>query len=296
MSPVRPQRLPRTLYHYTDIYGLEGIYRSAELWATNTPYLNDTTEHQLGLAVVETRLLEQQLALMRKNRERFEAGKPDLPGLDELKMLHEVIKEARRVSDCFVLSLTQNGDQLSQWRAYAKDGYSIGFSTKALRKSLGDRFLLARVQYHEDALSARTADDSIAFAKALWRDSADWTTGTGEMLSDGARRFAVMGSITEEAAFVKDSHFYEEKEVRAVISNVAPNHFTASPRYGMTPRFKIPLVADAIESVTVGPGAHEDLRAQGLIRFVCMTPFGKAEAPSQNLPKVSKSAIPYRDW
>jgi hypothetical protein len=55
--------LPDTLYHYTDINGLRGIFEDGEIWATNSLFLNDTTELQLGIAVVIAKLAEQLAAL-----------------------------------------------------------------------------------------------------------------------------------------------------------------------------------------------------------------------------------------
>lgn len=45
----------------------------------------------------------------------------------------EMIKERRHIND-FVVSFSENGDDLSQWRAYCPGGagFSIGFDTKAL--------------------------------------------------------------------------------------------------------------------------------------------------------------------
>ncbi|MGV0792114.1 DUF2971 domain-containing protein [Mycolicibacterium sp. XJ1819] len=297
MALLQPQDLPTTLYHYTDIFGLDGIYRRGELWATNALYLNDTSELNLGLIVVERQLLKQQLDLTRKNLERFKEGQEDLPGLDELKTLHEIVNEARRLSECYVVSLSENGDQLSQWRAYGKDGYCIGFSAEALQRALDTSFKMAKVRYHEDDASSRSADEVIDFAKELWRETATWTDDeTGKALTEEKRRFVVMNHIVEDSAFTKDSNFHEEKEVRIVIVSVIPNHFTPSPRYGMTPRIKIPIPAEAVESVTVGPGAHSDLRAQSLIRFFHVTPFAGDSAPLAKPPVVHKSVIPYRDW
>ncbi|MFL0278165.1 DUF2971 domain-containing protein [Mycobacterium sp. SMC-19] len=297
MSLLSPEPLPDTLYHYTDIYGLEGIYRSGELWATNALYLNDTSEVELGLNVVECQLLDQQTALHVEHLERIERGLGAPPGLDELKTLQEIVNEARRLIECYIVSFSENGDQLSQWRAYGKDGYCIGFSTAALQQALGGDFQLAKVRYHSGDASKQDADEIIELAKALWKDTARWTDDeTGEFVSEELRKFAVMNLIAEESAFTKDSNFREEKEVRAVIARAGANHFTPSPRYGMTPRVKIRIPAEAVESVRVGPGAHSVLRGQSLIRFFHATPFGDDKAPPSPGPSVYKSVIPYRDW
>jgi hypothetical protein len=46
--------LPDTLYHYTDIKGLQGIWEEGNLWGTGSRYLNDTSELQLGVAMLQS--------------------------------------------------------------------------------------------------------------------------------------------------------------------------------------------------------------------------------------------------
>jgi hypothetical protein len=41
--------LPEVLYHYTDIKGLQGIWEEGQIWATDSRYLNDTSELRLGV-------------------------------------------------------------------------------------------------------------------------------------------------------------------------------------------------------------------------------------------------------
>ncbi|GBE67279.1 hypothetical protein MFM001_37410 [Mycobacterium sp. MFM001] len=95
---------------------------------------------------------------------------------------------------------------------------------------------------------------------------------------------------------MKDKSFAEEREVRIVQPGPLRNFFTPS-KYGMMPRVKIPLVDGALTTITVGPGAHADLRMQPLAMYVERNGFkgikpGEGAAP----PKVLSSSIPYSDW
>ena len=47
-----------SLFHYTDFGALQGIYESGEVWATNSSYLNDISEMQLGPKVIMEVLLK----------------------------------------------------------------------------------------------------------------------------------------------------------------------------------------------------------------------------------------------
>ena len=40
--------LQEDLYHYTDFVALKSMYENGEIWATNSQYLNDISEMQLG--------------------------------------------------------------------------------------------------------------------------------------------------------------------------------------------------------------------------------------------------------
>jgi hypothetical protein len=92
------QRPSGYLYHYTGVSGLLGIVCKRKLWATDYQHLNDRKEYRIG-----ERLLRDELAKRRlKQRER----------------MHFESLVAKNQRGCFVLSFSESGDQLSQWRAY----------------------------------------------------------------------------------------------------------------------------------------------------------------------------------
>lgn len=290
MPGIEGQRLPSTLYHYTDIYGLQGIYEKGELWATNGLYLNDTSELNLGLLTVTVEIQRRRIALLERVNRRLQAGEELAPNseLAELDILYDIVEGGRHYSQCYVVSLSAKHDQLSQWRAYAKDGYCIGFATAELKECLTEGQYIGRVQYG-DKRTELHAKKIVRLSRALWRASASGG------FDDELRKFMVMSEVVKEAAFVKDSNFVEEKEVRIIHANATPNHFTASHRFGMTPRIKIPINEKCITSVTVGPGAHKDLRTRSLLWYFGQTPFMKDRSFTRT-PEVKGSVIPYRDW
>jgi hypothetical protein len=46
-----------TLYHYTDAYGLQGILRSKQVWATEFRHMNDRNELREGEEIAVRLLL-----------------------------------------------------------------------------------------------------------------------------------------------------------------------------------------------------------------------------------------------
>jgi hypothetical protein len=70
------QNLPDTLYHYTDINGLKGIWEEGNLWATGFRYLNDTSELRLGMALVQSRVATRQAAVLEETLETSMVNPP----------------------------------------------------------------------------------------------------------------------------------------------------------------------------------------------------------------------------
>ena len=109
------------IYHYTDDVGLRGILESGRLWLTDIFSLNDPSElkHGLSLAV---RILNEKAANGPEESKLFAR---------DFGSLNEAI---RRSAHYFVCSLSERGDDLGQWRAYADNGrgYALGFDAKAL--------------------------------------------------------------------------------------------------------------------------------------------------------------------
>ncbi|QXC45213.1 DUF2971 domain-containing protein [Rhodococcus qingshengii] len=294
------EKLPETVYHYTDIYGVQGIYESEELWATSSRFLNDSTEATPGIDSLKTRILNKKVELLTAQSELMEAANQVprlLSGSEEesladlrektkkLKPVLDAVDDIEKFIDCFIVSLSEVPDQLSQWRGYAREGYCIGFSTEKLCEALGKDYVLRKVVYAGEEGSTGYIDQITGIAMAL----AESETVTDE----DHRRWSLRSAIRFESAFVKNSTFNEEKELRIVPFSVeSPNHFTAG-RYGLTPRHKIKIARDAITEVCVGPGAHVDLRARSLVEYFHFT---RDQFPITSTPTVKRSSVPYRDW
>jgi hypothetical protein len=146
---------PAVLYHYTTQRGLLGIATSKSLWATSVHRLADSTEF---------------------------SGASDLGRVQITQSLHydaELAQHLRQALDSiarvhiYVCCFSEEGDLLSQWRAYCRDGggVSLGFDPMELR-SIGasQGFTLVKCIYDagraialingliQDAVAARRAD------------------------------------------------------------------------------------------------------------------------------------------
>ncbi|NKS00470.1 DUF2971 domain-containing protein [Rhodococcus hoagii] len=297
--------LPETVYHYTDIYGLQGIYENSELWATSSRFLNDSSEAMIGIESLrtylfqeESRLLKEQISVYKSaegrgqtvsdSSESLEELSRSAEGIRKLKLIREAADHVGNYIDCFITSLSEVRDQLSQWRGYARDGYCIGFSTERLCSALGEDFELRKVTY-TDGEAAK--GEYLKQISAIVMNLAESTT----VVNEEHRVRSLRSAIRSESAFLKDDRFSEERELRIVpFGIISPSFFTPG-RYGMTPRVKISIPRNSITEVTVGPGAHEKLKARSLIEYFHHTAIRLGE-DWNSTPKVRRSTIPYRDW
>ena len=112
--------LPEILYHYTSADALLSIVNSGRISATNIDYLNDSSEVAWMWKAVASQLEATKLS---ENKAESECATQILKKIEERRRLNE-----------FVASFSENGDDLSQWRAYCPGGfgYSIGFASAAL--------------------------------------------------------------------------------------------------------------------------------------------------------------------
>jgi hypothetical protein len=123
-SQLQGTPTPPIIHHYTDDSGLRGILQSGKLWLTDVFYLNDPSELRYGVDIaIETLAraaaggpLEQRI--FAQDFRRYQDG-------------------AEGVAHYFVLSFSEWGNDLCQWRAYADNGrgYSLGFDGLAIEKA-----------------------------------------------------------------------------------------------------------------------------------------------------------------
>ena len=111
-------------FHYSDMAGTYGLLTSAQFWATDLRFLNDEGELRYGVEIASTAF-----------RRSFDRAQGEV--LDFLHFVEDVLqivtlgpKAYRR----FAVSLSRNGDLLSQWRAYGGGGTgcALGFDTEVL--------------------------------------------------------------------------------------------------------------------------------------------------------------------
>ena len=113
---------PEHLYHYTNANSFLGIIQKTEMWASHIRFMNDLKEEVYALELLERRL-------------------PDLLKTTSLnpnimiKLIQKYFDEENSKLGIFVLSFSENSDDLNQWRGYANviPSYCIKFNAKKIK-------------------------------------------------------------------------------------------------------------------------------------------------------------------
>jgi hypothetical protein len=103
------------LWHYTSGDGLVGIIETGKLWTTQVSCVNDSTELRYGISLVRDALTLRCVASATTDERVF---------YNILSNNLEI--GAAPTNEWFIGSLSEDGDDLSQWRAYGggEGGYS----------------------------------------------------------------------------------------------------------------------------------------------------------------------------
>jgi hypothetical protein len=119
-----PDFIPTYLYHYTSIYGVDGILKNKLVWASVLHFLNDSHEWKYALEITRQQLY-------RRNNERPGNRWPLL-----LSQLANALERVENLHIC-VFSLSGMPNQLSQWRGYCPPdgGYALRFNSEQLKSS-----------------------------------------------------------------------------------------------------------------------------------------------------------------
>jgi hypothetical protein len=194
------------LYHYTTGSGLIEIIRSGELWSTQVACLNDSSE------------LLYPINLLRSKVDEAATSPVSLEVGAVLQKIEEGLSEPTIDTEGrFVACFSEDGDDLSQWRAYAggEGGYAIQFDSLHLRHNLPPTMILGKVEYDE-AKQSDFLDDVLDTCLRFYFDGVSKKRApsleiwTAEFLQYWANLVIVF------APFIKHPRFAGEREWRLV--------------------------------------------------------------------------------
>lgn len=250
------------LYHYTTQAGLLGILQGKCLWATDVKFFNDSKELVYLFDVAERRI---QTALEEAT-------------VEEAERLESILTHTRfqagvaGIAGPYVVSFSENRDQLSQWRGYAGgDGYALGFEiTPPGPIFTPAEIALVQCRYGSGELAAQV--DS-ALENVMAGKAPEWTPGvTGEK--------ALGHWLSAIAPLYKHEAFKEEAEWRLVVREpFVDNRLSMQFRSGnstVVPYYAVPFRVEdqqvlALREVVVGPTVDYKLAEAALTDLLKQT-------------------------
>jgi len=271
---------PPILYHYTNANGVYGILKDGCLRASAAEFSNDAAE--IAYAQSIGRAIHDEIW---RNKQR----KDELPDWEHFLMseAREIFKNPTEIfGPLFFVSFCEDGDLLSQWRAYARPGYSLGFRNLSINQrpnltSQEFQLMTCKVIYEPQP----QRDEIREILEDLRTLIAPWETKADSTKIEWCQAFLRALLIREVRTWfcrVKHKAFSEESEWRIVAFRDSPpaaeNHeqdtrgFCVRPATHLLRPFTVlrALLANKLPlaEVICGPSATQQLSEKGLRIFL----------------------------
>lgn len=259
---TKPSIIPELVYHYTDAAGLKGMLENGKIWATDHRFLNDKNE----LVHFRSAANDTLKGVMEKaSSERTKALCRSALRYGEMAWTY----------DNFIFSLSQEADDLSQWRGYAREGrgFTLGFDAAELIKisdSVSFSCGFGKVEYNYDR-QTKTLERVISdFDTELKGYLSKYKASDLEENPEDVAARTLDAVIEFRAAISKHQSFAAEKEWRLVgmVSRLEPEITVKVRTSGDRLVPYIEVGSDSsdklpIASIGVGPGftGPEDISA-----------------------------------
>lgn len=293
LRPVEPDKMSKPLFHYTDASGFKGIIESGNLWATHFEFLNDRQDLRQGEDIVA----EEATKLIGE----FPEGTPRRSLFEKYIRHHPQMRLSEQINVC-VASLSEEGDLLSQWRAYGSDGsgFVIGFRTLPVpyekHGNAQAGLTLYRCEYDPLVFRTRARAKLLEMAEAFdgFLNAQPDSKILFDVILESAVTFCFI-HFAMEIPRLKNQAFSEEKEWRLVVIP-GVNHEKEIMKFkavqnGLKPYVEVGVLgADNridFDSVVIGPGQEAERSLRSATLFLKHHGYG-----SPNL--LRHSLAPYR--
>ncbi|WP_256978933.1 MULTISPECIES: DUF2971 domain-containing protein [unclassified Rhodococcus (in: high G+C Gram-positive bacteria)] len=201
---------PKYLYHYTNANAFISICDKRQLWSGRPDQMNDFKE-QLHAIEEISRLVST------AHRKAGNAGDAVLQNFCERVSQELDIERLRPKMPQFVISLSRDGDLLSQWRAYCprSGGYSLAIPFDVL-KGLADlqEFHLSRCLYDPDEVDEVLSEVLYSYYET-YQD--EYSKAANYDVAYVAVRDSMLDMFAFYSTFIKHEGFSEENEWRLAL-------------------------------------------------------------------------------
>lgn len=267
-------------FHYTDASAVKSILENSELWLSDIRFLNDTQEMHDGVAHVLAALAEA-VSESDISLDVFCHAKDFLTGA-----IQHHVSLGIGMEPTFVCSFSKVPDQLSQWRAYGK--YAIEFD----RSKLSESGRLLHCIYKDSDKASFARDRVNKVVSKLARSIRD---NEGVIGPDHTHLLSILVLV---ASTFKDSHFYEEQEIRYIESLPLPSPILRFRARGdiLIPYVSMPIPFSSIRAVHVGPMPNQEIACIAMEALVSAAAqkYSYDNSTSLQAIEVVASKVPYR--
>jgi len=202
------------LLHYTDAFGVQGIVSSNSLWATATQFSNDLSEIEYAVSIA--------VELIEETWGKKKTLGPWEKLLAEQHLVELFHTPLHSFGQPFIVSFCEDGDLLSQWRAYGgMSGFSLAFSPLVEHDKIklacrnGFRTMVKRVIYDPEKQRAHLRFLLNHLIKLVNGFSFGTTSPQGGAVHVELSLLLIL-EMTDWACTVKHRAFSEEKEWRII--------------------------------------------------------------------------------
>jgi hypothetical protein len=266
------KKKPDVLWHYTSLDVLKNILSNdvPTFWLSEIRYLNDEGEYKYGLDIFIS-----EINTMR-NKKSF-----DSPEHSMLNQIETHLKDNNFIKNIFILSLSEEKDLLSQWRAYTPNGLgtAIGLSNDfVFNKMITDK--------NGDYESGSLIGDflyPVIYEKNQQTEYAKLIIE--KCLSHWDSPESISRIMREYIPFIKHPAFSEEKEWRIVVPDeITATYFRAAKNY-LVPYIEYSVKKESIKKINIGPNPEFNLCELSINMYL------KKKGVDA---KITHSKIPYR--
>lgn len=200
--------IPDVLYHYTTADGLLGIINSRSFWMTNLRYMNDLSEVQYAEELIRNVLAER----------AAQYTSSEIVSQFFIR-ISNTFSPFTHGLDVFATSFCEDGNLLSQWRAYGDrgGGYALGLDFFHLLRFLSKRCALRKVIYRKEqqiAIISEVVDQFCSTISQLTEHQSIALADSDNTLPSLCQQF---NNIMGEFIFcLKHPDFEQEQEWRLV--------------------------------------------------------------------------------
>lgn len=272
---IGPTEPPQLLYHYTNAGGLKGIIDSGSIFLTDAFFLNDQSELHYG----------RELALEVLSSRAQKASSPLRTFFTTAVASFDPFAERPHGFAYYVSSFCENGNLLSQWRAYG--GQGAGFALGFLAESLSGEArvqrehtltpVLHRVEYNRDN-QRRLVDFVVDRCASLLEAELELLNvemDANVLMSGWFTLLAV--HLTSLFPQFKHPMFFEEREWRLTLARLSHEEdgLLSFREAGdeLVPYIAFPLAPTEsglvpLDEIVLAPGGEPELRRRAVKKFL----------------------------